>query len=127
MSLIDWPSLVRNALWILGLSIVLAAWSYASWVAAQRRVRAWRAIEWPFFVVPVSGGLMLFAAGMTWGATRIWERVLWIALALAFLAQMTQGWREARHGGWLPQPAAACDSIASGSAADDSVRHETDL
>jgi hypothetical protein len=119
MTLIDWPSLVRNALWILGLSIVLAAWSYASWLAARLRVRAWRAIEWPILVVPVSGGLMLFAASMAWGAARIWERVLWIALALAFLAQMTQGWREARREGWLPQLAAARDSLSSGNAADD--------
>ena len=39
MNLIDWPALARNALWILGLSIVLAAWSYVSWLAARRKVR----------------------------------------------------------------------------------------
>jgi hypothetical protein len=120
MTLIDWPSLARNALWILGLSIVLAAWSYASWLAARRRVRAWRAIEWSVFVVPVSGGLMLFAASMAWGATRAWERILWIVLVLAFLAQMAQGCREARREGWQPQPAAAArDPNSSGSASDD--------
>ena len=52
MNLIDWPALARNALWILGLSIVLAAWSYVSWLAAQRKVRTGRATGWPVFEVP---------------------------------------------------------------------------
>lgn len=113
MTLIDWPAVFRNALWILGLSIVLAAWSYVSWLAARRRVRAWRAVDWPVFIVPLSGGLMLFAVSMAWGATRVWERLLWIALALAFLVQMAQSWRETRRGGWLPRPLAAPDDANS--------------
>jgi hypothetical protein len=106
MSLIDWPALFRNALWILGLSIVLAAWSYVSWLAAQRRVRVWRTINWPVFVVPASAGLMLFATSLAWGATRMWERALWVILAAAFLAQLAQAWREARRQGWQPPPTA---------------------
>ena len=116
MNLIDWPALVRNALWILGLSVILAAWSYVSWLAARRGVRAWRAIDWPVFEVPASAGLALFALSLAWGATRTWERILWMVLAVAFLAQTAQGWRQARCQGWLPAP--------SSSAALD--RHSTD-
>ena len=61
MTMIDWPSLARHALWILGLSIVLAAWSYVSWLAAQRKVRTWRATGWPAFEVPAAAGLMYFS------------------------------------------------------------------
>jgi len=106
MNLIDWPALCRNALWILGLSIVLAAWSYASWLAAQRRVRVWRTTNWPVFVVPASAGLLLFAISLAWGATRTWERALWVIIAMAFVAQLVQGWREARRQGWAPAPLA---------------------
>jgi len=116
MSLIDWPSLVRNALWVLGLSIVLAAWSHMSWLAARRRVRAWRAVEWPVFVVPAVAGLAVFATSLAWGATRTWERVLWIILAAAFLAQMAQGWREARRQGWQPAPPSEGDLSPSSGA-----------
>jgi hypothetical protein len=120
MTLIDWPSLVRNALWILGLSVLLAAWSYVSWLAAQRRTRAWRAIAWPVFAVPASAGLGIFAISMAWGATRAWERVLWIILAAAFLAQMAQAWREARREGWQPPPSAeALDEHAADGASDE--------
>ena len=104
MSLIDWPSLVRNALWLLGLSIVLAAWSNLSWLAARRSARVWRAIGWPVFEVPASGGLALLAISLAWGATRTWERILWMILAAAFLAQMILGWQRARRQGWLPPP-----------------------
>jgi hypothetical protein len=125
MNLIDWPSLARNALWILGLSIVLAAWSYVSWLASQRKVRTWRATSWSAFEVPAAAGLTLFAASLAWGATRTWERLLWIALALAFLAQFVLGWRKARRQGWLPSaPASAApgDSI-DGSTVGDRIDH----
>ena len=114
MNLIDWPSLARNALWILGLSIVLAAWSYVSWLAAQRKVRTWRAPAGRSFEVPAAAGLMLFAVSLAWGATRTWERLLWIVLALAFLAQFVLGWREARRQGWLPSAPASEASGNSG-------------
>jgi len=104
MNLIDWPSLVRSTLWILSLSAVLAAWSHLSWLAARRRVRVWRTLDWPVFVAPASAGLALFSISLAWGATRMWERVLWILLTAAFLAQMAQGWRDARRRGWQPMP-----------------------
>jgi hypothetical protein len=104
MNLIDWPSLVRNALWLLGLSVVLAAWSHLSWQAARREVRVWRAIGWAVFEVPASAGLALFAISLAWGATRTWERILWMILGVAFLAQMILGWRRARRQGWLALP-----------------------
>jgi len=107
MNLIDWPALIRNALWILGLSVVLAAWSYVSWLAARRGVRAWRTIDWPVFEVPAAAGLALVALSLAWGATRTWERILWLVLAAAFLAQMALGWRQARRQGWLPRPSPA--------------------
>ena len=91
MNLIDWPSLARNALWILGLSIVLAAWSYVSWLAAQRKVRTWRATGWPAFEVPAAAGLMLFAVSLAWGATRTWERLLWIAAGVGLSGPVRAG------------------------------------
>ena len=113
MNLIDWPSLACNALWILGLSIVLSTWSYVSWLAARRRVRVWRALEWPAFVVPASAGLALFAISLAWGAARAWERILWIVLAAAFLVQVAQSWREARRQGWQPAPSEEVPSLGS--------------
>ena len=74
VTLIDWPGVARNALWILGLSIVLAAWSYVTWDAGQRRVRLRHALNWPLLQVPVALGLLLFAVSLCWGAQAPWER-----------------------------------------------------
>lgn len=104
MELIDWPFVARNALWILGLSIALAAWSYTSWWAARRRARLRQALGLPLFQVPFSAGLTLFAASLAWGATRWWERGLWILLGLAFVWQTAVSWRLATTHGWDTQP-----------------------
>ena len=60
MDLIDWPGVARNALWILGLSIVLAAWSYTSWWASMHRIQMRRALGLPRFQTPFALGLTLF-------------------------------------------------------------------
>jgi hypothetical protein len=96
MDLIDWPFVARNALWILGLSIAFAAWSYTSWWASAQHVRLRRALDTPRFQLPFSAGMVLFCASLAWGATRWWERVLWIILGLAFLWQVAVYWRAAK-------------------------------
>lgn len=99
MDLIDWPGVARNALWILGLSIVLAAWSYASWWASMRRIKMRHALGLPLFQTPFAVGLILFCASLAWSSARWWERGLWIVLGVAFVWQAVTGWRAAaRHG-----------------------------
>lgn len=101
MTAIDWAALARNALWIVGLSVVMAAWSYTSWLAARRGVRWRRALGWPGFEAAAAIGFALFSAGLAWSASRSWERLLWIVLALLFLGQIAAGWRTAARQGWL--------------------------
>ncbi len=87
MQLIDWVGVARNALWILGLSIALASWSHAVWWAHMARCGLRRALDRAAFQVPFNIGLLLFTASLAWGATRLWERLAWIALAVAFAGQ----------------------------------------
>lgn len=100
MDLIDWLGVVRNALWVLGLGIALAAWSHLSWWAALHHVRMRRALNLSRFQVPFSLGLVLFCSSLAWSATRWWERGLWIVLGVAFLWQVAAGWRFAARQGW---------------------------
>ena len=100
MDLIDGPFVARNALWILGLSVAFAAWSYTSWWASARHVRLRKALNSPRFQLPFTAGMTLFSASLAWGATRWWERGLWILLGLAFLWQAVVSVRLARSRGW---------------------------
>lgn len=100
MDLIDWAGLARNALWVLGMSIALAAWSYASWWAMAHGMRFRAALPRPRFQLPSAAGWTLFCISLAWGATRWWERILWVALALAFLWQAFVWARQAVAQGW---------------------------
>jgi hypothetical protein len=91
MELIDWPEVARSALWILGLSIALASWSYITWWASVHRMPMRDALTLPRFRTSFLVGLTLFCAGLAWGSTRWWERGLWIVLGLACLWQVAVG------------------------------------
>lgn len=113
MELIDWPGVARNALWILGLSIALAAWSQLSWWAAAHHVKIRRALNFSRFQAPFSAGLTLFCASLAWGAVRWWERGLWIILGLAFLWQTISAWRFAATYGWNAAPEDRAPEVAA--------------
>jgi hypothetical protein len=93
MDAIDWPALARGALWVLGISISLAALSHVRWAAKRDGVRLRKALSWDSFLAPFCAGLALFAAGMAWGATRLWETIAWSVLALLFIVQAVLAWR----------------------------------
>jgi hypothetical protein len=105
MELIDWPGVARNALWIVGLSIALAAWSYTRWWASGHKRKGRSALDGPRFQVPFSAGLILFCISLAWSATRGWERGVWLLLGVAFGWQAIAGWRLAARHGWDAPPA----------------------
>lgn len=98
MDLIDWPQVARGALWIVGLSIALAAGSYTWWWASANNQRLADALARPSFVIPFSSGLLIFSASLAWGAERWWERALWAVLAVLFGCQMTAARRASGRG-----------------------------
>lgn len=83
MDVLAWPDLARNAMWIVGLALVLAAVSHASWRASVRGEGLRGALGDPAFLIPVSAGLLLVTASLGWGATFVWERGLWAASSIA--------------------------------------------
>ncbi len=65
---------VKNGLWILGLSILLAVWSYARYTAYEARVKTRDKLNEPKYALAVDLGLLLFVAGMAATETRWWAR-----------------------------------------------------
>jgi len=90
--MLDLRQLAGGALWILGLAICLAAYSYTRWWAHQKGMRVRRAIGLALFLVPLLAGAALFCMGMALTAQRGWERVLWLVLAILCAAQDVAIW-----------------------------------
>lgn len=93
MNLIDWVGVAKNALWILGLAIMLAAFSYADWWAATNHGRLRTVLAAPLFQTPFNLGMTLFAAGLASASHTWWEIGAWIALCLLFAWQTIASWR----------------------------------
>lgn len=84
-------------MWIVGLSIVLAALSFGDYAAAQQRVRLRAVLAWPEYQAALNGGLALFCLGLVGSLGAWWEQLLWAALAIAFGYQAWAAWgRRAR-------------------------------
>ena len=93
--MINWINLAGNALWILGLSLGLAALSYASWAASLQGVPLRKLLQQPAYQRLFSLAGALFCLGLAATAAATWETVIWALLALAFLLQLALTWRPA--------------------------------
>ena len=79
--MIDWAMAAANGLWIAGLSMVVAAFSYHDWVARAMGRRRRELFEQRTWQLPWSAGMCLTCAG--WGlsqASHGWDRALWFVL-----------------------------------------------
>ena len=86
--MIDWFQLLTNAIWILGLAVLLAGLSYASYQAAGAKRSFRRQLQMPGFNLVSSLGLLLFCVGLAaTGNQSWWKSVVWSLLALAFAWQ----------------------------------------
>lgn len=96
LDLIDWRLVGFSALWIVGLSIELAALSFADYMAAQQGLRTRTVLGQPGYQAAINGGLVLFCLGLLGSARAWWEQLLWLALAAAFAYQTWAAWRRGR-------------------------------
>jgi len=82
---IDIWGVVFNSLWIFGLAILLAIWSFGRYAAHKSGVRTRDKLREPRYAIGIDVGLLLFIAGMVATEERLWGRLLWGALGIAVL------------------------------------------
>ena len=76
---------LANGLWILGLAVILAALSWASWVAHEQKRTFIRVLGQADSQRALCGGLALFCAGLAATGYRPWMQVIWGLLAAVWL------------------------------------------
>lgn len=85
--MIDVWGVFSNSLWILGLAVLLAVWSYASYEASRRKQKIRHVIHELGYALALNAGMVLFLAGMATTEERWWARGLWIIIGLGVIAE----------------------------------------
>lgn len=82
LAVINWFSVFINLFWIVGLAVLLAAFSYHSWLAREEerplKIQLNQADFQKYFWL----ALILIAIGLAGTSQRIWEIVIWTIFAL---------------------------------------------
>ena len=95
--MIDWVTVGLNSLWILGLAMILAAFSYHQWLAGETARRLRDVLAQPSWKLPFSAGMLLTSIGFGYGlAERWWEKAVWTALAISYGCQLVRVLRQER-------------------------------
>lgn len=97
--MIDWYFVFTHSLWILGLSIALAAFSYHDWLRKEFRRPLRQQLREPSCRFPLNIGFLLVAVALTLlESSRWWERALWFLVGCSF------GWRAWKAGRAMKVP-----------------------
>jgi len=94
--MINWFSVFANSLWILGLALALATFSYANWQASVLGEKTITQLKRPGYLISFNIAVLLFCAGMAATSDTTLEIVVWSILGLMFLVQMVFALRQQR-------------------------------
>lgn len=94
--MIDWYLVLFGGLWIFGLSLALATLGMARYTALELNQSLRTTLAVPRFQIPLNTAMLLFCLGLVGSADTLWERALWLLLALLFAGQVWSAWRQRR-------------------------------
>jgi len=86
--MIQWSMVFANSMWILGLSVLLAAFSYRSYVKRalpESSNNEWNRRSYPFFS---RVGFLLASMGLCLSSQSLVERAVWGMISLAILSEV---------------------------------------
>lgn len=86
--MIDIWAVLANSLWILGMAVLLATFSWAYWMADTKGGRLRTMMGLPRIQQALNGGAFLFCAGLAATSRVWWERLLWGLLAVAWVVRV---------------------------------------
>lgn len=82
---IDWFSVLINSLWILGLAILLASFSYQYWAAAEAKRPLRTQLNTPAFLKTFWLSFAFIGAGLVGTSQAWWETGIWTFFTLLSL------------------------------------------
>lgn len=79
---INWPSIIINSFWIIGLAILLAAFSYHYWLAHEENRRLRDQLNQPAFQQFYWLSFVCVGIGLAGTSQKTWEMIVWIIFTL---------------------------------------------
>ena len=83
--MISWQSVIFNGFWVLGLALMLAAFSYHYWLAGQENRQLRLQLSERGFLRPIWLGLLFIGIGLIGTSRQSWEMAIWGILTLIAL------------------------------------------
>ena len=97
MSLINWNSLISNAIWIIALAWLLYVIAMARWSANNNNRSLSKELDRPNRQMQLNLGGMLFSVGLALVSEQLWQMLILIALGVLFLVQLVLAARSQRQ------------------------------
>lgn len=80
--MINWQSVIFNSLWISGLTLLLAGFSYRYWEASQNNFTMRVQLSRPDFLRLLWVSVFLISIGLASTSQHLWEMAIWVGFAL---------------------------------------------
>jgi len=87
---INWYSLLFNTFWVVGLAILLAAFSYQYWEARQTQTSLRVQFSRPSFLLFFWLSFGFVCIGLAGTAPQVWEMIIWGVFAVVGFFFMTK-------------------------------------
>ncbi len=88
--MINWLSILINSFWILGLAILLAAFSYHYWQASLKNQQLRVQLNQASFLRSFWFGLTLISIGLAGTSATTWETIIWVGFTLLNLVNLVR-------------------------------------
>ena len=102
--MIDWAVAGTGVLWIAGLAIILATFSYAHWRARHRGARLRNIVGTRSYQAILNLGAAMVGMSLVLSARSLWERVVWAVLTTVLVALGAHQWWLRWRGGRRQRP-----------------------
>jgi hypothetical protein len=93
---INWRSVIFNSFWLIGLAILLAAFSYHYWLARQINGRLRDQLNHPTFQRLYWLSFVFVGIGLAGTSQKTWEMIVWIIFILFSVVNMANAFRSSR-------------------------------
>lgn len=91
--MIDWNSLISNAIWIIALAWLLTVVSLSYWSAQTNNRKLGQELDRPHRQIQLNLGGMIFCVGLALVSDQTWQMIVLFALAVLFFVQLVISFR----------------------------------